>query len=246
MRAVAFEMGISETAFVHPQGDAYGLRWFTPEAEVRLCGHATLATCAALLDSGRATNQQPLRFMTLSGELRAWRRNDNGLIELDFPQKAAEEAPAPDGLLKALGLRTAAAIAWADEDWLVECEDEAEIKALRPDFAALKSIGGRGVMVTARAEDQGADFVSRFFGPAVGIDEDPVTGSAHCVLGPYWGGRLGSTELIGRQLSQRGGTVHVSLKNGRAFLAGEARIVIKGQMGPDLGGESPPSSLKSA
>jgi len=230
MRKLAFEMGVSETAFVVPQGDTYGLRWFSPETEIKLCGHATLASCAALLDSGFATNEQPLRFMTLSGELRAWKRNDNGLIELDFPQTPLEEAVAPPGLLKALGMRGAGAAAKAGEDWLIECEDEAELKSLAPDFAALKELGGRGFIVTARAEADGADFVSRFFAPAVGINEDPVTGSAHCALGPYWGARLGMAEMIGRQLSRRGGMMHVSLKNGRAFLAGQASIVFKGKL----------------
>ena len=121
-------------------------------------------------------------------------------------------------------------MAMAGEDWLVECEDEAELRSLTHDFAAVKGLGGSGFIVTARAEADGADFVSRFFAPGVGIDEDPVTGSAHCALGPYWGGRLGMTEMIGRQLSRRGGMMHVSLKNGRAFLAGQAAIVFKGKL----------------
>ena len=230
MQGLAFEMGLSETAFVHPEEGAFRLRWFTPQVEIKLCGHATLASCAALLDSGATTNAQPVVFRTLSGELRAWRRNDNGLIELDFPERLSQEEAAPQGLLKALGLRQAAHVARAGEDWLVECEDEAEVAALQPDFEALKALGGRGFMVTARADAEGADFVSRFFGPGVGVDEDPVTGSAHCALGPYWAARLGHTSLLGRQLSKRGGTVYVSLKNGRAFLAGQARMVLKGQV----------------
>jgi PhzF family phenazine biosynthesis protein len=230
MQGLATEMGVSETAFVHPEGEGYRLRWFSPLVEVKLCGHATLATCEALLDSAMASNAQPLRFQTLSGELRAWRRNDNGLIELDFPERAVEEVPAPPGLLKALGLRQAAFVAQAGEDLLVECEDEAEVASLSPDFGALKALGGRGFAVTARAEADGADFVSRFFAPAVGIDEDPVTGSAHCALGPFWAERLGCTSLLGRQLSRRGGAIHLSLKNGRVFLAGQARIVIKGHL----------------
>jgi PhzF family phenazine biosynthesis protein len=230
MQALAFEMGLSETAFVSPEDGAYRLRWFTPKAEVRLCGHATLASCAALLDSGRAENSQPIRFQTLSGELRAWRRNDNGLIELDFPQLQAEAAQAPEGMLKALGLNACEAVARAGEDWLLEAEDEDAVRALAPDFGALAGVQCRGVCVTARSEDPGADFVSRFFAPAVGVNEDPVTGSAHCYLGPWWAGILGSAELAGRQLSSRGGLIQVSLKNGRAFLAGQARIVLKGQI----------------
>lgn len=230
MQSMALEMGISETAFVSPEADFFQLRWFTPQSEVKLCGHATLASCAALLDSGRVTNAQPVRFMTKSGELRAWRRNDNGLIELDFPEKTPLPQPPPDGMLAALGLMSCDSAARAGEDWLLEAEDEAAVRNLAPDFKALVALGSRGVCVTARAEDAGADFVSRFFAPAVGVNEDPVTGSAHCYLGPWWAGILGTTELVGRQISRRGGVVHLSLKNGRAFLSGETRILLRGNV----------------
>jgi PhzF family phenazine biosynthesis protein len=226
MQAMAAELGISETAYVWPEGDLFRLRWFTPACEVALCGHATLAAGAALLESGRATNDQPLRFMTLSGELRAWRRKDNGMMELDFPQEEARPCPPPEGMLAALGLLSCAAAARAGEDWLLEAADEEAVRVLSPDFKALAAFGGRGVCVTARSSAEG-DFVSRFFGPAVGIDEDPVTGSAHGYLGPWWASRLGHSDLLGRQLSRRGGRVHISLKHGRAFLAGDLEIVFR-------------------
>lgn len=226
MQAMASELGVSETAYVWPEGDLFRLRWFTPQTEVRLCGHATLAAAAALLDSGKASNDLPLRFMTLSGELRAWKRKDNGMMELDFPQGEAVPCPPPEGMLAALGLMQCSAAARAGEDWLIQAEDEEAVRALNPDFKALALLGGRGVCVTARSSAEG-DFVSRFFGPAVGIDEDPATGSAHCYLGPWWASRLGHTDLLGRQLSRRGGTLHIALKHGRAFLAGEIQIVFR-------------------
>lgn len=229
MKGLAGELNLSETAFLHPEKGGFALRWFTPSGtEVKLCGHATLASAEALLDSGQAKASEAIRFETLSGELRAWRRKDNGLIELDFPQSEPLLAVPPAHLLQALGMLAAEGSAKAGEDWLVECADEDEVRGLKPDFAALKAFGGRGICVTARAKNPGEDFVSRFFGPALGIDEDPVTGSAHCYLGPWWAARLGRTELLGRQLSKRGGQVQVSLKNGRAFLSGRAAIVFKG------------------
>jgi PhzF family phenazine biosynthesis protein len=235
MQGLAHELGLSETAFVHAEGEAFRLRWFTPQAEVRLCGHATLAATAALLDAALAPPVQPIRYLTLSGELRAWRRKDNGMIELDFPEEEPHPQAPPDGLLAALGLMSCQSAARAGEDWLLQCESEEELRLLDPDMGALKAFGPRGVCVTCKSADSGADFASRFFGPAVGINEDPVTGSAHCYLGPWWAARLGRRELTGRQLSRRGGLVHVALKHGRAFLAGESHIVLKGECQPPAG-----------
>jgi PhzF family phenazine biosynthesis protein len=231
MRSLAAELGLSETAFVQPLGEGrFKLRWLTPKSEVKLCGHATLATAAALLDCGLARPDEAMRFDTLSGELRAWKRRNDGLLELDFPAREAMPEAPPEGLLAALGLMTAVATARAGEDWLLECREEEELRTLHPDFKELAKIPARGVCVSCRPEEGAADFVSRFFAPSVGVDEDPVTGSAHCYLGPWWAAKLGSTELLGRQLSRRGGLIQVSLKNGRAFLSGSAKILIKGSI----------------
>jgi PhzF family phenazine biosynthesis protein len=231
MKGLAAELDLSETAFLLKRGEIFALRWFSPSgAEVRLCGHATLASAQALLDSGWAEGGSAMRFDTLSGELRAWRRQDNGLLELDFPERQVSEAQAPKGMLEALGIRHPIFVGREAEDWLVECESEAGLRELKPDFEALKAAGGRGICVTSKAVGQGADFVSRFFAPAIGVAEDPVTGSAHCYLGPYWAGKLRSAQLTGRQLSKRGGLVNVQCKHGRAFLSGETRTLFKGQI----------------
>ncbi len=234
MKGLAGELGLSETAFVLPRpGGDFSLRWFTPSGvEVKLCGHATLAAAEALLDAGLARPSEAIRFDTLSGELRAWRRKDNGLIELDFPEVEPVLAVPPAGLLASLGLIATTGAARAGEDWLLEAAEEEDVRTLDPDFEEIAAFGPRGICVTAKAASPGADFVSRFFGPAVGINEDPVTGSAHCYLGPWWAARLGRTELLGRQISRRGGLVQLSLKNGRAFLSGKAAIVFKGGLEP--------------
>jgi PhzF family phenazine biosynthesis protein len=233
MQALATELQLSETAFVCAEGPAFRLRWFTPACEVKLCGHATLASAAALLDASWSRGSEAIYFQTLSGELRAWRRKDDGLLELDFPERMAELAPAPEGALEALGIKNAEC-AKAGEDWLIALGSEEEVRALRPDFRRLALAGGRGFCVTAKSNSGDADFVSRFFGPAVGVDEDPVTGSAHCYLGPWWAERLGRSDLSGRQLSARGGMIRVNLKHGRAFLRGAARMVFKGQVAEGL------------
>jgi PhzF family phenazine biosynthesis protein len=231
MKGLAGELNLSETAFVQKEGESFGLRWFTPSGvEVKLCGHATLASAQALVEEGWISEKDVIRFQTLSGELRAWKRKDKSLLELDFPERLVSPAEAPVGMLKALGIEKPTAVAREADDWLVECGDEKVLRSLDPDFEALKAAGGRGICVTARAATSGADFVSRFFAPAVGINEDPVTGSAHCYLGPYWSFKLNKAELTGRQLSRRGGLVSVGLKQGRVFLSGEARTVVRGEV----------------
>lgn len=231
MQAVAAEMNLSETAFVSP-GDAEGalrLRWFTPAAEVALCGHATLATAHVLWETGRLRPEEPARFATRSGPLSARRAGE--AIELDFPAMAPAEVPAPAGLFAALGL-TPVAVLRSRDDVLAVLPDEASVRDLRPDLRALRGVDVRGVIVTAAAESESADFVSRFFAPAVGVDEDPVTGAAHCVLAPYWSGRLGRTRLVGRQLSRRGGEVGVELDGDRVRLRGRAVTVLRGELLP--------------
>ncbi len=219
MQDVAAEMNLSETAFTWPEGDARRLRWFTPCVEVDLCGHATLATAHVLFARGAGE----ARFLTRSGELRAARRGR--WIELDFPALPVREAPAPEGLRDALGA-TPVAVGESRFDCVVELESEDAVRGLRPDFAALRALDARGVIVTSRGA--GYDFVSRCFFPKVGIDEDPVTGSAHCALAPYWSERLGRAEMTGYQASARGGVVRVRLAGDRVSLGGQAVTVLEG------------------
>lgn len=230
MQRVAAEMNLSETAFARPLNEGrWGLRWFTPTVEVDLCGHATLAT-AHVLATERGIRS--VRFDTRSGELRA-EVDDEGRVRLDFPVAVLTETPAPEGLAAALGAgivschRTGAL-----GDLLVVLPDEATVRRLTPDLAAVAALSTsddiRGVIVTAPADGDGYDFVSRFFGPAVGVPEDPVTGSAHTALAPYWAARLGRTRLVGRQVSARGGMVHTELRGDRVLLAGHAVTVLDG------------------
>jgi PhzF family phenazine biosynthesis protein len=227
MQAVAAEMNLSETAFVRPEADGFRLRWFTPAAEVSLCGHATLAPAHVLWQEGRAGEGDPIRFHTLSGVLTAARQPD--AIALDFPALPDRPAEAPAGLLDALGV-TPRHVGRTRHDYLLEVESEAGLRGLRPDFRRLRSVEARGVIVTARSDDPAYDFVSRFFAPAVGIDEDPVTGSAHCSLGPYWAARLGREVVTGYQASARGGTVRVEVGEGRVKLCGQAVTVARGSL----------------
>lgn len=228
MQAVAAEMNLAETAFVVPRTDAarYGLRWFTPTVEVDLCGHATLATAHALWSEGRAPSGSTLRFETRSGELTAKRAGE--LIRLDFPAAPAAACEPPAGLLEALGVQ-ASFVGRNAFDYLVVVDEETVVRSLAPDLRALAGISARGVMVTARSQG-GYDFVSRFFAPAAGIDEDPVTGSAHCCLGPYWAGVTGKSELVGYQASARGGIVRVQVGAERIALDGSAVTVLRGEV----------------
>jgi PhzF family phenazine biosynthesis protein len=229
MRAVAREMNLSETAFLSPEGTGFRLRWFTPEVEVDLCGHATLAAAQNLWVTNRISPSEAITFFTRSGELGARRRAD-GAVELDFPAKPMSQAPAPEHLARALGVE----LLWVGRnsfDYLVELTDEATVRSLAPDFGAIAAMSARGIIVTARAADGNTyDFVSRFFGPAVGIPEDPVTGSAHCALGPYWAAKLNKSELVGYQASARGGTVGLRLAGDRVVLAGHAVLVSRGEI----------------
>lgn len=232
---VAAEMNHSETAFLVPLADdEFDLRWFTPAAEVELCGHATLASAHALRDSGRA-GAGLLRFRTRSGVLTAGRL-ENGEIELDFPAKEATRCDPPPGLLAALGA-TATAIARNQFDYLIELPTADALYAIRPDFRKLAAVECRGVIVTAPSDRDDYDFLSRFFAPAVGVDEDPVTGSAHCCLAGWWGDKLGKSDLVGYQASRRGGVVRVVRRVGRVALIGRARMVVVGSLLED-----PPAS----
>jgi PhzF family phenazine biosynthesis protein len=227
MQAVAREMNLSETAFLLREADAFRLRWFTPAVEVSLCGHATLASAHVLWSEGILPPGETARFLTKSGELRASRRGD--LIEMDFPSKPEESAGPPANLLKSLGVKPVY-IGRNVFDYLLLLENEEAVRAVSPDFALLRTVDLRGVIVTAPSTDPAFDFVSRFFAPKVGVDEDPVTGSAHCALAPFWAKRLGRKELVGRQVSARGGVVHVRDAGDRVFLAGRAVTILRGEL----------------
>ncbi|HEX4609191.1 MAG TPA: PhzF family phenazine biosynthesis protein [Urbifossiella sp.] len=232
---MAREMNLSETAFLVPLGEGeFDLRWFTPTAEVDLCGHATLASAHVLWESGRAPAGRPLRFRTRSGLLTADLLT-TGEIVLDFPAKEATRCDAPAGLLSALGA-AAIAVARNQFDYLVELATADELSRLRPDFGRLAAVECRGVIVTAPSDRPEYDFLSRFFAPAVGVDEDPVTGSAHCCLAGWWGDKLGRDDLTGFQASARGGVVRVVRRQGRVALIGRAVTVTAGTVlaTPDL------------
>ncbi|MGS1108671.1 PhzF family phenazine biosynthesis protein [Achromobacter anxifer] len=223
LQRIAEENNLSETAYFVRKGDAYELRWFTPAVEVDLCGHATLASAWVLFEQLGAT-EDVLRFATRSGELQVRRAGDR--LAMDFPAKQPVAQEIPPGLLQALGLPRAQAL-YKTDDYLVVIDDEALIDALKPDFAALAAFDTRGVAVTAPSAQ--FDFVSRWFGPRVGVNEDPVTGSAHTSLAPYWAQRLGKRSLSAQQGGARKGQLHCEvLDNGRVIISGQAALYLRG------------------
>jgi len=228
MQQLAAEMNLAETAFLEPRDGGYLLRWFTPVVEVALCGHATLASSHVLFETGLAAAGEPIHFDSASGRLSA--RRDGEAIVLDFPAMPAVPEGPPPGLLDALGVTAPVWTGRAPEDYMVVVTAEEEVTGLQPDVLKLAAITMRGTIVTAPAARPGADFISRFFAPAAGIPEDPVTGSAHCTLAPYWFGRLGRTELTGYQVSPRGGTVRVRAAGDRILLTGHAVTVLTGEL----------------
>jgi PhzF family phenazine biosynthesis protein len=227
MQSIASEMNLSETAFLVPNADGFDLRWFTPTTEVDLCGHATLASAHALWELGDLKPDEKARFNTRSGLLTA--RLIDDWIELDFPANTVTAVSPPEGLIAALGV-DAKFIGWDETDYLVELEDEEKVARLHPGLKALKTVPARGIIVTSRANSTKYDFVSRFFAPGAGIDEDPVTGSAHCSLGPFWATRINKQKMLGYQASARGGFVRVTLKENRVLLGGQAVTVFKGEL----------------
>ncbi len=227
MQDVAAEMNLSATAFFWPGRDGFDLRWFTPKTEIELCGHATLASAHVAFETRRASVAQTIRFHTRSGLLTA--RRSGKMIAIDLPAEAAQPVPEPPGLAEALGVKPRL-VGKNQFDYLVLVDRETDVRQIAPDFAALAGLDCRGVIVTSLAESNEADFVSRFFAPGVGIDEDPVTGSAHCCLGPFWSQRLGRTELVGYQASARGGKVRVHVLGERVILGGQAVIVLQGEL----------------
>jgi PhzF family phenazine biosynthesis protein len=220
-------MNLSETAFLVKQPGHFELRWFTPKVEVDLCGHATLASAHVLWHEGLAKPGAEIRFSTRSGILKATHQEQD--IELDFPLKPEETAQPPPGLMEALGV-SSKYFGKNQFDYLVEVESETVLRSMAPDFRRLAALPVRGIIVTSRSADPKFDFASRFFAPAAGIDEDPVTGSAHCCLGDFWRKRLGKSDFVAFQASARGGVVKVRVTGGRALLGGSAVIVAKGEL----------------
>jgi PhzF family phenazine biosynthesis protein len=229
MQAVANEMNLSETAFLLPENDGYRLRWFTPKTEVKLCGHATLASAHVLYEQKLLPIASTAHFYTASGLLTAHYCDDGGLIELDFPATYVVPCEPPAGLVDALGI-TPIFIGRGDDDYLIEVATEEEVRTASPDFARLLGVACRGVIVTARSTSPDYDFVSRFFAPVVGVNEDPVTGSAHCRLVPYWQGKLGKNEFKAYQASQRGGVLQLIAAETRVRIGGKAVTVLKGEL----------------
>lgn len=228
MQHVAAEMNLSETAFVRRRANAdYDLRWFTPTVEVELCGHATLATAHILWETGILSSDEQARFHTASGLLTAVHKGNR--IELDFPANPPEAVEPPNGLLDALGV-AANYVGQTRFDYFVEAEDASAVRNASPDFRELKRLGVRGAMITARSDDGSFDFVSRFFAPGAGVDEDPVTGSAHCALAPYWAKKLRRDEVVGYQASARGGVVRCRVAGDRVLLSGHAVTVLRGEI----------------
>ena len=227
-QAVAAEMNLAETAFLRPAADGFHLRWFTPSTEVDLCGHATLASAHFLWESGRLAREREARFHSRSGLLTATR--DGDWITLDFPATPASEAAVPHDLIEGLGGAVPLWVGRSVFDVMVVYHDAAIVRGISPSFERLARVPARGIIVTAPGDEEGIDFVSRFFGPGVDVPEDPVTGSAHCALAPYWAARLGRTRMTGYQASRRGGMVGCDLRGDRVLLSGQAVTVLRGEL----------------
>lgn len=227
MQNIAAEMNLSETAFLKAKTDGFDLRWFTPEREVDLCGHATLASAHILWETGILKEEEEARFHTKSGLLTSEKKDD--FIELNFPKEEDHECQPPAGLAAALNVDLKY-VGKNRMDYIVEVESERMVTDLRPSFELLKKIDTRGVMVTSASENSAYDFVSRFFAPAYGVNEDPVTGSAHCCLGPYWSRKTGKNEMTAYQASKRGGLLRVRVGADRVYLGGQALTVFSADL----------------
>ncbi len=227
MQGVAAEMNLSETAFLYKEDGGFRLRWFTPTTEVKLCGHATLASAHVLWEMGYLSPNEIVVFHTLSGDLTA--RKDSGLLSIDLPADPPAEADAPKALVDAFGFEPLYC-GKGVFGYIVEAPSEDAVREMRPDFPLLRTIPVTGMMVTSVASSPGYDYIARAFAPGSGIDEDPVTGAAHCCMGVYWTKKLGRPELTAYQASPRGGIVNVRIEGDRAFLTGTAVTVLKGQL----------------
>lgn len=226
LQNVAMEMNLSETAFLVPNALGFDLRWFTPTTEVDLCGHATIASSVVLVQLGKLADGSEVAFSTRSGTLGAKRKGSQ--IQLDFPALPAKPCEPPAGVLESINVQSRY-VGRSTFDVLVEVESERVVRGLTPDFQRLGAVNCRGLIATARSDDPRFDFVSRFFAPAVGVDEDPVCGSAHCCLAPYWSERLGKTAMIGHQVSARSGVVFAEMRGDRVMLGGEGVIFASGE-----------------
>lgn len=229
MQAVANEMNLSETAFLLPENDGYRLRWFTPKTEVKLCGHATLASAHVLFEQAILPRDATARFYTASGLLTAEYVSKTNTIELNFPAAAVVVSEPPVGLLEALGVAPVF-IGRGGEDYLIEVTSAETVRNLAPNFSRLLQVKCRDVIVTALSDSSEYDFISRFFAPAVGVNEDPVTGSAHCRLVPYWQNKLGKDQFVAYQASARGGVLHLAAAGDRILIGGQAVTVLKGEL----------------
>jgi PhzF family phenazine biosynthesis protein len=228
MQNIAFEMNLSETAFLSKKDDgSYGLRWFTPAVEVDLCGHATLASSHILWETKKEDKSAELQFQTRSGMLKANFRN--GGIELDFPLIDSKPMETPKGLIKALGVEPVNLFK-TQWNYIAELDSEETVRKVKPDFDLLQALEAWGTIITAKSTMKGYDFVSRFFAPAKGVKEDPVTGSAHCALGPYWMNRFGKNKFKAYQASERGGTIGVRVDGNRVYITGNAVTVLSGSL----------------
>lgn len=227
LQNVAMEMNLSETAYFMPNGKGFDLRWFTPTTEVDLCGHATIASAVVLVQLGKLADGAAVAFSTKSGVLGAKRLGTR--IELDFPALPVQPSDPPPGVLESLGV-SPLFVGRSRYDVLVEVESEEALRSITPNFKQLAAVKCRGVIATSKSRDPEFDFASRFFAPAVGVDEDPVCGSAHCALAPYWGGKLGKTKMVGHQVSARSGIVFVEVRGERIGLGGEGRIFATGEI----------------
>ncbi|MFC0561561.1 PhzF family phenazine biosynthesis protein [Halalkalibacter alkalisediminis] len=228
MQNIAAEMNLSETAFLHPYKDGYSLRWFTPNTEVDLCGHATLASAHILWELGHMNSEQPIRFYTKSGVLTASKSGE--WIELDFPsEQPKQENIYPKELIEGLGIQPLY-VGRNRFDYLIEIDSEQMLRELNPNFSLLEQIDTRGIIVTSKSPSTEYDFFSRCFFPAVGVNEDPVTGSAHCCLGPYWQEKLNKNEFLAYQASKRGGILKIKLHNDRVFLLGQAITILRSEL----------------
>lgn len=228
MQHVAREMNLSETAFVHAVAGGFDLRWFTPLVEVDLCGHATLASAHVLWETGRLAGGAAAQFHTRSGVLAAAR--DGEWIELDFPATPCDASPMAAEYLEALGITAPLFVGKAGPRQVVQVASERIVRALAPDFHALRALPGRGIAVTAASDGRPYDFVSRYFAPWVGVDEDPVTGSVHCALAVFWATRLEKQEMLACQASRRGGELKLRLAGSRVRLGGRAVTVARGEV----------------
>lgn len=228
MQSIAAEMNLSETAFLLREGKGYHLRWFTPAVEVDLCGHATLASAHILWETGRLALDETAQFHTLSGLLTARRAGDR--IELDFPARNLHPTELPGPILKALGVQPTVTFTDHEGTYLIELEDEGEVRSAFPDFGALKEIPSHLYILTCHSSTPRYDFISRVFAPYVGVNEDPVTGSAHCYLGPYWSKKMGKAVFSAYQASARGGELRIRVEGSRVILGGQAVTVLRGEL----------------